>query len=213
MSSRLAYINAIDIAFRCYETKCKVCGPRHVEWYELFKQKGFELLHTSTNGIRLTVPDKYKSDTDDDDSDSSESDYDLESKICTGPLEIQTYVFKTSEFGRLMSHCNTLHNSIEVSDNKIARKCMITAVLTVGKCIDTFHKLIKSMNVYKDNECVKLTKLLLTSEDTIRQLRLELKSFRSTQKRQRKKLELPPPVYIEPAHPDVSEPHPLPPAF
>jgi hypothetical protein len=163
-----------DMALDCYAKKC---SKKHhfSDMHDKFKIKGFVIDHISNNTIMRNKKE----------------------------VAAQVIVMTTTEFAKLLTHCTPLYNTMECIYTIPVRRQAMTAVTLVDGGIKKFEKLITLMDVYINKETEQFVKQIQTADNTIKELRLELKAFRQTEKKQRKKDRIPPPAYIDAYPPEI----------
>ena len=118
-------------------------------------------------------------------------------------IKLRAIILTLDEYTKMCTSCPTIVSYTRCSITTLVHSIpMITYVLIGKSYIALFDKLIKSMNPYINKDINRLTSALATANDTISQLRIELKTFRSAKKKERKKLAKPPPEYIDERPPD-----------
>ena len=105
-----------------------------------------------------------------------------------------TLVMAYEQFGKLCSCSMIILNTID--HLSVFNEEQPLAIFNLTNRFKMFKLCVKLMPPYVDNDMAKL-------QDTIKQLKLELKVFRNQQKRNKKKHLAPPPVYIDERPPDL----------
>jgi len=118
-------------------------------------------------------------------------------------IKLRAIILTLDEYTKMCNSSPTIVSYTRCSTITLVNSIpMITYVLIGKSYIALFDKLIKSMNPYINKDVHRLTSSLAIANDTISQLRIELKTFRSAKKKERKKLAKPPPEYIDERPPD-----------
>ena len=118
-------------------------------------------------------------------------------------IKLRAIVLTVDEYAKLCNNQPLIVRYTSCSVVNIVHSIPVIAYVLIGKdYIAEFDKLIKSMNPYTNKDVKRLTRELAIANETISQLRLELKTFRSAKKNERKKLAKPPPEYIDDRPPD-----------
>jgi hypothetical protein len=153
----------------CYHSKCK---DHDSGLYALFEQKGFVLGHVVHKTLtRVDDP--------------------------TVKLDTRVLVMTISEFAKLHSHCPRVLSYITLTSMPPVHVNPVVAIMLLGQDMVDFDYFIESSMSYVHKDTKRLTDTLNTANDTIKQLRLELKGFRSMKKKERKRNAIPPPAYID----------------
>ncbi len=167
-----------DNALDCYRVNCKIHVDEKIN--DMFRQKGYILGHVTSNTIRPQS--------------NTESNKEI---------HVRAYVLLINEFAKLCSQCTSTIECLTFTTIANIRGVHVIAFTVIGKQIAIFDKAIRDSTVYINKEVTRMTSLLDTANDTIKQLRLELKEFRSKAKKDRKRNSIPPPVYLDERPPIV----------
>ena len=160
---------------------------RGIETQEILKRKGFVVAYIS-EGFLLS-----KDDTDD-------------------TIPVYILIFNVNEFAKLCAHSHQVVKCSICGITTVSKGTMIVTIAILGWSIIEFDRLIKSMTPYVeksdyadkqhqiDSQRAKVA--IDKANDTIKELRQELKAFRTLRKKEKKKDAIQPPPYIDERPPD-----------
>jgi len=163
------------------------CNPIHgSEMRGRFKRKGFDVVYISESFFVSKA-------------------YDVVLPICV-------LVFDVNEYAKLCTHCHSLVKLAVCGISTDARGSMVIAIAVIGSSILEFDDTLRSMCAYIDQLSDSANKQQIESQrtkvaldranDTIKELRQELRAFRSIKKKEKKMNVIPPPEYKDERPPD-----------
>jgi hypothetical protein len=174
MDVKEAIRKSMDIAIACYTSKCKL--DHDPDTRNALKQKGFTIMHVTHSTI------KFFEDRED--------------------VRVRVLVLHMNEYAKLYTHCPLAMECAVCTTTYVIRDVPLIVIAIVGPCITAFDTLVRSMSPYINKDLKRMTDALDVANDTIKQLRLDLKAFRSMKRKEKKKNAIPPPAYIDERPPD-----------